>query len=303
MMRDKRNSVSVDLIKLLKKIDNFDESLICVFEGEDAKYYGIRIDGVISHLERKNLSCKGKKNVITLRDKVKKNPELSNAKILYFIDMDFDNHIIDSDLYCTPCYSIENFYVRSDVFKKILTDELGLCSFKDDDLIVGLCSEYEAFENLADEALVDLNGWLMLRIKESERNPKIQLNLNNHNISKFLKIDDNIPTKLYDFEQLDKLFALGDALQQDELSSACHFIRSKDIKDVTRGKYRLDYFRLYLDSILEKARKGEQHFAKRSVKSKLSLSKTQMISELSQYAMTPKCLEGFLVNYKAAVTA
>ncbi|HBC3563765.1 TPA: DUF4435 domain-containing protein [Vibrio cholerae] len=99
MMREKRNSISVDLIKLLKRIDNYSGTLVCVFEGEDARYYGSRIDSIFTKVQRKNLNCKGKHNVISLRKKVKENSELSKAKVLYFVDADFDGDCNDDDLY------------------------------------------------------------------------------------------------------------------------------------------------------------------------------------------------------------
>src|SRR5690606_7551264 len=111
----------------IKKIDCFESSLICVFEGEDSKYYGSRIDTHFGQMNRKNLSCKSKRNVLNLKETVDANKELNSAKILFFVDSDFDKKQNDYNLYYTPCYAIENLYASTHVLLRVLIDELGLC--------------------------------------------------------------------------------------------------------------------------------------------------------------------------------
>jgi len=303
MMREKRGASSVDLIKLLKRIDNYSDILVCVFEGEDAKYYGSRIDGVFTNLERKNLNCKGKSNVISLRDKVKANKELSKAKVLYFVDADFDGDCNEHDIYCTPCYSIENLYAQVNVFKKILTDEFGLCSFKDEGLINSLCSEYELFENKADDALLELNAWIWHRKEQSETHEGIKLNLNNIRLDKFLDFSDDGPMQNYTIETLDRLFEINVSIDSDRYETIKHNLSSKDLKIVTRGKYRLEYFRVHLSSVVDSARKGENLFANNKKNPKITLSRTQILSELTQYAVTPGCLVRFLERNSSTMAA
>jgi hypothetical protein len=303
MMRRKRNSSAVDLIKLIKKIDCFDTTLICVFEGEDSKYYGSRVDVFFNELNRKNLTCKGKSNVLSLRETIQGNTELSSAKILFFVDSDFDGTQVDYNLYSTPCYAIENLYAKESVFIKILTDELGLCSFKDEELISELVGKYSHFETHSDEALVELNAWIIARVKESETNLDIKLNLNNLSIDKFLAIDNLTPEKCYELSDLDSLFSINTSVSQDDLDSAIHNINQSDKAKYCRGKYRLEYFRVFLVEIFDEARNGVGFFTDRKLKPKLTLVKSNIISELSQYAETPSCLNTFLEEYKNRVAA
>jgi hypothetical protein len=303
MMRKKRESNAVDLIKLIKKIDCFDTSLICVFKGEDSKYYGSRIDMFFGEFHRKNLSCKGKQNVLILSEKIKANTELSNAKILFFIDSDFDKNQTDYNLYSTPCYAIENMYVSESVFSNILIDELGLCSFKDKNLLDELLIKFTQFEEASDEALLELNAWLMVRIKESEKNENIKLNLNNISIDKFMSVHNLSAVKCYEITDLDSIFSVDTPVVQDDLDTALHTMAGSEKAKVGRGKYRLEYFRLFLIEIFNESRTGTGNFVNRKIKPKLTLVKANVTSELSQYAETPACLNEFLDNYKSRLAA
>lgn len=303
MMRNKRSSYAVDLIKLIKKINSFETNLICVFEGEDSKYYGSRIDVVFDRLNRKNLACKGKENVLSLRDKIQENTELSIAKILFFIDSDFDTVTTDYNLYSTPCYAIENLYAKESVFFKVLTDELGLCSFKDEELIGELLKKYNHFENHSDEALADLNAWIIARVKESKTNSEIKLNLNRFSVDKFLTIENLIPKKCYELSDLDSMFSLTSPISQDDLNAAINILNESDKSLFSRGKYRLEYFRMFLVEIFSESRNGVGLFNGRKIKPKLTLVKSNIISELSQYADTPNCLNSFLEEYKNRIAA
>lgn len=303
MMREKRNSISVDLIKLLKRIDNYNEVLVCVFEGEDAKYYGSRIDSVFTEIQRKNLNCKGKDNVITLREKVKENKELSKAKILYFVDADFDGNCNGDDLYCTPCYSIENLYAQVEVFKKILADEFSLCGFRDEDLIKQLCLDYEVFEKKADKALLDLNSWIWVRKEQGRDGLGVKLNLNNLNLDKVMSFNNSVPIKNYTIESLDEIFSISIPIDHDKLNSANHYLSERNLAMVSRGKFRIEYFRFYLSVVVDNARKKEGRFTNRKANPRITLSKAQVLSELTQYAVTPDCLICFLNRNKTALAA
>ena len=75
-MRIKRSVIAVNLITLIKVYASDVDSTICVFEGHDAQYYGVRIDAILRTKNRKNLICKGKDNLIILHSKTQKHPEL-----------------------------------------------------------------------------------------------------------------------------------------------------------------------------------------------------------------------------------
>lgn len=301
MMRRKRSSYVVGLLKLIKRIDNYQDSIISVFEGEDSKYYGSRIDIMFSAYDRKNLTCKGKKNVLTLREKVEENPEISQANIIYFVDSDFEARSASYNVYTTPCHSIENLYASKKTLDNLLKDELGLCSVKDLELINDILGLYEKFELLADEALVDINAFIMAYSDKEA----ISLNLNDHDLKTFLTINplEGEVSKIYSYEDLLSIFSIDVDLNRDDFENAVDIINSSDQKLFCRGKYRLEYFRIFLNCLFSSAREGGSLFSGRKIKPKITLSKNNIISDLAQYAVTPTCLTSFLREYEASIAA
>lgn len=95
--------------------------LFCFFEGEDAKYYGVRIKENLPEVDWEGISCGGKLKVEEVYNvlKIHENPSYQVAKKAFFIDRDFDEPLSEElrkDIYETPCYSIENFYTTEDCF-------------------------------------------------------------------------------------------------------------------------------------------------------------------------------------------
>jgi len=296
MMKLKSRNINVYLTKLLKKIDNYDSTLVCIFENNDAEYYGNRIDMYIDNVERENLKCKGKDDVLALKFKVEKNEELRNAKILFFVDKDFDQIIEYENLYCTPCHSIENLYVSERSFKKLLNDQFHINKLDNDKLFDSLISCFREFECKADNALKELTAWLMVAIEDSEKDNSIELHLKNIQINKFIKIDEYSIQKIYDINSIKTVFKIDHDICQIRYEKYLNELGSKSLRDVIRGKYRLEYYREFLKNLIKDASKGEKLFKDNKIKCSLQLSK-DLVSELSAFAETPGCLKVFLSNF------
>ncbi|MEL6462272.1 MAG: DUF4435 domain-containing protein, partial [Cyanobacteria bacterium J06621_15] len=132
--RDKAVAVFTKFTRLYKQNPS---ALFCFFEGEDSKYYGVRIDNIAR--PKKDyiyISCNGKEGVLGINKMLASRKRYSVVKAAYFIDRDFDISIQQKNLagiYETPCYSIENFYTSVDCVSKILKSEFKL-SESDEDL-------------------------------------------------------------------------------------------------------------------------------------------------------------------------
>lgn len=286
-MRQSRLLPVVSLIKVIKKYSVRPNILICTFEGDDAKYYGVRIDPFLNGIVRENIVCKGKKNLILLREKIESHDDLSKVKILYFADRDFDfTDKTNNNIYFTPCYSIENLFVVNSVLKRILVDEFGYCGVKDIDEIDKTIEIYNKLLTEVSGALLDLNAWIMCQNLKAEQNDSVKLNLNSCDLKDFLDFDlDSINLK-YDYATLRAMFPSCENVPLDDIESAKNVIRKSGVIESSRGKYLLEFFRIFLVKFREDAGKR--------VKSKLTISKNNIISDLSQYAVTPSCLTNFL---------
>jgi len=296
MMKLKSRNINVYLTKLLKKIDNYESTLVCVFENNDAEYYGNRVDMHIDNIERENLKCKGKDDVLALKFKIERNEELKNAKILFFVDKDFGSVIEYENLYCTPCYSIENLYVSELSFKKLLNDQFHINKLDNDELFNNLINCFRDFECEANNALKELTAWLMVAIEDSEKDNSIELHLKNVQVNKFIKVDGYSIQKMYDISNIKTIFKIDHDVCQIRYDKYLNELGGKNLSHVIRGKYRLEYYREFLKNLIKDASKGDNLFEGNKVKCSLQLSK-DLVSELSSFAETPSCLKVFLSNF------
>lgn len=294
-MREKRSSIAVELIRLIKINASRPDVVTCVFEGEDAKYYGIRLDGFLNGRERKNISCKGKENLKLLKKRVDSHEELSNANVLYFADRDFDlSDVTDGNIYFTPCYSVENFYIEKPVLRRILVDEFGFCEIEDNEDVNNILDIYERLLSGTANALLLLNAWIVCQNKASKSDSSIKLNLNNYDAGDFVDFDlEHVVTK-YDKESLKVKFPDSTEISSDEIDTAKHLIEQGGIVKSIRGKYLLDFFRAFLEKIRAEINDGDSGVITKKIKTKLTISKNNILSDLSQYAETPNCLTKFL---------
>ncbi len=294
-MREKRSSIAVKLIKLIKIYSSDPDVVTCVFEGEDAKYYGVRIDGFLKGLDRKNISCKGKNNLIALKEKVELHFDLSNAKVLYFSDRDFDfTDTTNGNIYFTPCYSVENFYVKNSVLKRILVDEFGFCEVEDKNDIAIIIETYDRLLSKISKALLSLNAWILCQNQRHQNDSTIKLNLNNFDVGHFVEFDLESVAKNYDETSLRNTFPNSASISSDEIDTTKNVIIKSGIIESSRGKYMLEFFRMFLEKIREEINKNDSTIINKKMKTKLTISKSNVLSDLSQYAETPSCLTKFL---------
>lgn len=102
-------------------------TMILVFEGDDDKIvYFQWIMRVRPELEYEPLPCKGKKNVLSLRDSLLRDRSDLSRGVYFFVDRDFDD-LMGYDphptTFMTDCYSTENYLVDENVLSLLLRDE------------------------------------------------------------------------------------------------------------------------------------------------------------------------------------
>ncbi|WP_308687804.1 DUF4435 domain-containing protein [Streptococcus oralis] len=125
------------------------------YEGEDRQYYDCRIQ---QYTETYNTyAVGGKSKVLKLFEKFTQEGESTLANKLFFIDKDYEHHQVNPDIYMTPKYAVENFYVSSTAIKRILKVHFGI---NDDDPEFGRVLECfnERYREFMD-CLTDMNLW------------------------------------------------------------------------------------------------------------------------------------------------
>ncbi|MBE7635116.1 DUF4435 domain-containing protein [Tenacibaculum finnmarkense genomovar ulcerans] len=290
--RSARNSAASAFTQVIQLNNKYENPLFCCFEGEDFKYYGVRIEH-ISSLEYDKLipiKCGGKKEVIRLRELISKEETVNTKKSVYFIDLDFDESIPNKNevIYETPFYSIENFYTTQCAFEKILSSELKLEEINPE-YQHSLTQFLERQKEFHSGALY-LNAWIYCQRKANTD----KLYLNEFKLSKIIS-DFSLNT--LEFIDYDKDFlrsCLPNAVDIDdsEIQNAKDILKTNSQQSF-RGKFEIEFLYDFLTLLIMEINKKEAPFNK-CKKVSVNLSKVNILSELSQYAHTPKCLKEYI---------
>lgn len=296
-LRENRDAYAEKLRQLLLNYQKYPQALFCVFEGEDAKYYGVRIDALTAIEDRRQIPCRGKEDVLKLYDRVVADERLSKSNTIFFIDHDFDGtrgRMSGDRLYVTPCYSVENLYVNDSVIRRILIEEYGVDNFEDSEEIDSLIVLYNKLLSQFCQCLTTLNAWISLQRERERENPSSKLNLNNKKLNSFVSISLDKVDQIYTKEDLSSLFPESIEIGDDDLLEREEEFRIVDRVYVYRGKYLVEFLRLFLSLIKEDRHSDNPLYFKQKKNTKLLLSRANILSELSQYAETPDCLRMFL---------
>ncbi|MEO7211827.1 DUF4435 domain-containing protein [Mucilaginibacter sp.] len=161
------------------------QALFCFFEGQDDLiYFKPRIYNFIIPANFYEFNCSGKWNVKETYYLIKKNEVYSLCRTGFFIDLDFDQPINNPEIYETPCYSIENFYLEDIAIVEVLIDCFGV---ERDSWDLKTClSIYNNLLNEFNQTTLLLNAWLSSYADLRERGI----------VNKRLKIDSTMNTSL-----------------------------------------------------------------------------------------------------------
>jgi hypothetical protein len=297
MVRE-REAPSVRFLKFITLAAQNPRKIICFFEGEDRKYFGIRIDLSKIGSEWAGMDCGGKKNVLALHAQITAHTDYKHSPIAFFVDKDFDPPLpttIRPLVYETPCYSIENLYCTPTCLARVLDIEfkLGNHATKHDLLEKAVMYFQETLQQFL-VAIRPLNIWIKAhRIKEAKEGQK-PLNAGNVGLDKLVKFENGVVKACYDAKSIHSFYPEGYTLSDDELKEAEALLPVPNSHLAFRGKYQLEFVRKFLEKFREECASPSSFFYNPKNVVKLSLSKGNFISELSQHADTPQCLRDFL---------
>ncbi len=288
-LRASRNKAAAVFIEFTRLYKNDKSALYCFFEGEDSKYYGIRIETITRPEKDFYLICNGKEGVLGIHKMLLSRKNYANARTAYFIDKDFDKSIVAeglSGIYETPCYSIENFYTSSQCFSKVLRSEFKL--LESDENFSRCLDLYTKLQTEFHDAVELLNGWIAC-----QRDHDSQLNITDLSILKFVDINLTGISGKYQLQDLYTKFPNLPVIVQPELDAKIAELQAARQKNF-RGKFEIEFLLTFLQQLMNESNQGNYPYFTRKVKVVLSLSKRTIISDLSQYADTPACLYSYL---------
>ena len=271
------------------------QKMILFFEGkDDFKYYCPRILSIYRE-EYINYNCNGKENVLKIYKMIIEQA-VENRKVIkmFFVDKDYDDNsnIDNNDIYITPTYSIENLYFTNLAIESMIRGEMGLSAeSKADDQDFKIAYNYikEGRDNIIEKILYG-NACYSLQIKKSHKKNYKKPSLTA--IKKYKDIESI--SKLEDFEV--KLNGTYIKMTEEEIKEEYERLSSDSIRFI-RGKYLFEKMPKYINKIVEESNKGiehDGHFFSKKRNMSLNTSESTLITDLSSYAETPRCLQEYI---------
>jgi hypothetical protein len=304
IMQGYGNSYSVKFLELTRIYSKNKDYVICIFEGQDEKYFSSRIDLQIGKDKWFGINSGGRQPVLELYKTVSTHSIYSKANYYCFIDHDFQDWFSNPEparIYITGGYSIENYYVTESCFRKVLSSEFGVTEFNEHQVDYKKC--IDEFQSRLQEFISYLhpfNCWIKAhRIMEHKNQELKGLNVQNIKTTALVDVSIGKVTKKYG-DKPETVFKDYDNLQlcSIAISEAQNSFKEKDSSLYFRGKQQLDFFRILLMKLKEDRVSKLPSFFSSKGRVMLNLSKDNCISELSQYADTPICLLSFLDDIK-----
>ncbi|MDA3883965.1 MAG: DUF4435 domain-containing protein [Candidatus Delongbacteria bacterium] len=283
-----------------KKKKNF---LFCFYEGkDDNKYYGIRIE-VHAQRDYEHIYCGGKENVIKVKKLISKKREYVGSNISYFVDKDYGDNISKNELYCLPCYSIENLYANTNVLKKILKNEFDLKEQDEDYNKVLVIFKKLKLQFIKKTTFI--NAWLACqndkrKIAGINTYLKIEKKIGAYFqsiICHNLKIKTNYDD-LNDLEKIQSIFQDSPIISQKELNMKIKSFTNDECESNFRGKFQLSFFICFLDKLKSEICKKKSLIFQKKHKCSLRFEYSTSLTNLSIYAETPSCLIDYLIRKK-----
>lgn len=279
------------------------------YEGKDRQYYDCRIRNFTKNYNAYEVG--GKSKVEELVDKFTHEEGYKLKNKLFFIDKDYEKRRLDSNVYMTPKYAVENFYVSQTAIERILKTHFGI---NEDDQEFSIVLDYfnKRYKEFI-QHLTDMNLWAICC---QENKVKIDFDLlglknNADNIVKIkhekleLLVKDisfNYFERMYEEKLKEKSEIWGEKNGRDYTADLCHFLDKKEyirstfdnaveeyrscIEYYFRGKQLLWFLKEFILSVVSK--NGG------ILKNQFLIDDKNIMTVFTNCADTPECLNDYL---------
>lgn len=284
----KTQSSKVSFHKFVLLHRKYKTDLFCFFEGADSQYYFPRIN--LYNEDNHPIICGNKKSVLESYDFIKS--KYPSFKTIFFADSDFDDIIAKKDLYMTCGYSIENYYCSEKVLSRILKNEFFLKVV--DEEYLAFMEIFKKRQKEYHEATSLFNLWYYSAKKKAKAEfTTVNASLEDKFVKEFICFSFDSIISNYTLEDIKNKFPNAIEISEQDLKSNLEDFNCKEPLMRYRGKYQIEFFVKFLNYIIDDANK---HKKKLKRKTKFRIDPAIVLSQISQYAETPKCLKDFLKN-------
>ncbi len=143
------------------------DGLFCFFEGKDNVYYIPRIKRFTNKYH--SIHCGGREKVLKVYELINHHREYDKYKKAFLIDRDFNSPLSppNPDIFETPCYSIENFYVSVNVFQEIIKNYFYLSEISQE---FEICLQlFKERQKEFHQAVILFNAWYACLIDKKKK--------------------------------------------------------------------------------------------------------------------------------------
>jgi hypothetical protein len=300
IMREARAVVQVTFAEYLKIRTPGVPTL--VFEGKQCPtFYVGKVTSILGELFVRQLIARGKRNVLDLRDLIKRNTTTTRDLVLFFVDRDFDEHPAPeelSEVYVTRGYSIENEVLKWSIIETFIRANFDIATADDEQALRDIHVEYEKACNIYFDASRKLHKLVFTCRRASVRC------IPGDEIGRFFSIDWIATAVTARFKTMEEL---ADLLRVDEdqrtrvinLAGASSQFDSLDQLMRWRGKYHFDFARSFLVRVAAARLEGKQPFV-RAARTVVDPGHPGLLGTLAGYVPPPACLVRFLKKWLEA---
>ena len=271
------------------------DSLFCFFEGKDNAYYVSRIRNYTD--DYCPIRCGGRNKVLAVYELITRHSEYDKYKKAFFINRDFNPPLPlrNPPILETPYYSIENFYVSVEVFKRILINEFYLSEISDRSFQI--CEQLlKDRQQEFHQAVTLFNAWYACLIDlKNSAGKQTEVNLNEKLPKNFVSFSLQTVKSNYELVDLKQTFPDATEVTAEVLDIKLQEFYDCKCHRVFRGKYELEFMLRFIELILQDA-SNNQKYLQSKVKLPFGdkMNNEQAISIFSSYAETPDCLKKYL---------
>lgn len=274
------------------------DCLYCFVENYDMPYYS-GIISVTANLQWTSIRCKGKEKVLEIQNYIKGTSNYDDYAKRYFVDCDFDdNSALDDEIYVTPTYSIENFYVSEDCMRKILETEYEIDPVVDEELFNKTMGHYKTKRDEFNQAVLEFNAWYAClhenplwnhkNVSLSASFPKVLLNY---------KIENPIEQS-YTIADIEVMYPNAIRLEQNVIDAKKMYL-SENLCMRLRGKYEIEFVYRYIQFLNKDAGTNKREYTKK--KKNYTFSLDGAVTAMSQYADVPEGLKYYIKEGKRLI--
>lgn len=295
-LRQHRETYTVAWRRFLLAFSKTPNDLYCFFEGDDAKYYGTRIESSLRGVKWHNLNVGGKVGVLRIVSLLQAGSRYRDAFVAVFVDRDFDDKHPDFDrLYVTPCYSVENLYCTPRAIERIFRSEFGLGLLDDGKSELDSVRDYyEAMLDLFIDVIQDLNVWLYIQRVEERAGNGTCLSVKDFGIDRIASVVTAGVKKRYSLDSISEFFPQAKAVSEKDLRDSSEVFKDVDKRVAFRGKWLSEFMRVLVSKLAEDRNSPKPTVFRAHGCVRLRISRANLLSELAQYADTPDCLVSYL---------